>query len=189
MCKRDWSNFYGAPTIRLLSYTSLLDLRISKKGRHFRCQFNPWGTGSWEEWHNLPKVTRYLSMWDLISKPMLFHVSQTFSNAKSVCADLNLLSFLLSVFQCRIWFSAAGRQVPWSSAESGGSRTSGGGISSTKVPSRTPSPWETGLKEEDQESEEEMLLVDLSLLGPFPLPPPDTSPRWGNHCPQAFSTS
>lgn len=190
MCERDWSNIYWTPTIRLPYYTSHLDLRTTLKGRHFRCQFSPWGTGGWEGWQNLPKVSRHLSIWDLISKPMLFHVSWTLGDAKSICDDLNLLSFLLLyVFQCRIWFSAAGRQVPWSSTESGGSGTSGGGISPTKVPSRTPSPWETGLKEENQESEEEMLLVDLSLLGLFPLPSPDTSPRWGIHCPQAFSTS
>lgn len=86
---------------------------------------------------------------------------------------------LSCVFQCRIWFSAAGRQVPWSSTESGGSRAGWGAMSPTKVHSRTPCSWETGLKAENQEGEEEMLLVDLSLLGPCPLPSPKTSRRWG----------
>lgn len=48
-------------------------------------------------------ASRYLNTWDLISKPVLFHVSWTLGDAKSVFADLNLLSFFpFCVFQCRV---------------------------------------------------------------------------------------
>lgn len=121
-------------------------------------------------------ASKHLSIWDLIPKPRLFSVCWTLGDIQSICADLNLLSFLpLRVFQCRIWFPAARRQVPWSSTESGGSGASGGGLSPTKVPSRASSSRETGLKAENQEGEEEVLLVDMSSWGPCPLP----SPRQG----------
>lgn len=179
MWERDWSRFYRTSTIRLPCYVLHLNLVTCPRGKHYRCQFSQWETGASERWHRFLKVTQpssYLSIWDLTSKHMFFHVSWTLGDATSVCADLNLLSFLpLCVFQCRIWLPAAGRQVPWSSTESGGSRASWGGISPTKVPGRALSPWETGLKAENQEGEEEMLLVDLSSWGPLPLP----FPRWG----------
>lgn len=53
-------------------------------------------------------------------------------------------------------------------------------MSPPKVHSGTPCSRETGLTEENQEGEEEMLLVDLSFSGPCSLPSPTkTSLRRG----------
>lgn len=71
----------------------------------------------------------------------------------------------LSVFQRRVWFPAARRQVPWDSPEPGGGRASWGSAFPTQVPSRSPGPWETGLTAEKQKGEEEMFLVDMRGSG------------------------
>lgn len=178
MSERGWNNFNWPSTIRVPCYVLHLNLETSLRGRYYTCRFHQWETGDSERLHSCPKVTasRHLSIWDLIPKPGIFSVCWTLGDIQSVCADLNLLSFLpLHVFQCRIWFPAARRQVPRSSTGSGGSGASWGGLSPAKVPSRASSSRETGLEAENQEGEEEVLLVDLSSWGPCPLP----SPGWG----------
>lgn len=117
---------------------------------------------------------------------MLCHSNWTPGDVETLCADLSITSLPCSVFQCRVWLSTAGRQVPWSSAEPGGSGTSRGGTFPTKVPSRTPGPWETRLAAKNQESEEKMLLVDLSSLGP-PLAFTSCSLWWGLTVPKAYA--